>query len=615
MANVATLTVSITGNSARLQSEFKKANRSAKTFSDKLKNTLKTAGTALTRLGAGASVGLAALAASGIQAADALAKTSQKLGLAADELAGLRFAAEQTGNSTRNLDLGIQRMTRRIAEAAQGTGEAKNALKELGLSAQELTRKSPAEAFKDIATAMATVEGQSNKVRLGFKLFDSEGVGLVNTLDLGAEGLERMAEEARTLGLALTPGQLKGIQAAADAGGKLKSAFSGFSQQLASTFAPAMQAAADGLTSLLSKVTGLLPKFQALTDKIFGIKRAVDQLTFDAINTELIRVGAEINDLETQIASAFRSNQQFPLRGYLDGIEILQDQLKTAKDRALALLEQQRKLSEETDKPLDPNSFVNTVPQKLEEIRVRIQRLDTSKFDRLRGIGQRVRDSNNPFQSVIRDLQEVREAVRAGILSEAEFEEYRDSVFEGMLEPIKDAAKKSKEPFNKMSEFAKQAASNIQSNFADFLFDPFDKGLKGMLKSFLDTIRRMLAEIAAQQILTSIFSGFSNSGNGIISAIGGALSQKPSGSSGAKKQTVTPVIENKSKTSQAIEAVTKPLPSIGQEKSFVFSPTYNIDAQNADRELATRLPAILEQVQQRTVAEIITLAQKGRLRA
>lgn len=44
-----------------------------------------------------------------------------------------------------------------------------------------------------------------------------------------------------------------------------------------------------------------------------------------------------------------------------------------------------------------------------------------------------------------------------------------------------------------MSEFAKQAARNMQSEFADFLFDPFKDGLKGMLGDFADTLRRMAA--------------------------------------------------------------------------------------------------------------------------
>jgi len=64
-----------------------------------------------------------------------------------------------------------------------------------------------------------------------------------------------------------------------------------------------------------------------------------------------------------------------------------------------------------------------------------------------------------------------------------------------------------KEVFSKMSYFAEQAARNIQDAFADFLFDPFEKGLQGMLESFINTLRRMAAEMLAAKILFSVFSG------------------------------------------------------------------------------------------------------------
>jgi len=64
-----------------------------------------------------------------------------------------------------------------------------------------------------------------------------------------------------------------------------------------------------------------------------------------------------------------------------------------------------------------------------------------------------------------------------------------------------------KEVFSEMSYFAEQAARNIQDAFADFLFDPFEKGLQGMLESFINTLRRMAAEMLAAKILFSVFSG------------------------------------------------------------------------------------------------------------
>jgi len=150
---------------------------------------------------AGAATAIAGVVKSAANAADSLAKTSDKLGVTIDELAGLRHAGEQTGVSMQTMDMAVQRMTRRVAEAAQGTGEAVKALEELGLSADELNKAGPAEAMRQIAEAMKDVDNQGDKVRLAMKLFDSEGVALVNTLGLGADGLREMQEEAVALGL------------------------------------------------------------------------------------------------------------------------------------------------------------------------------------------------------------------------------------------------------------------------------------------------------------------------------------------------------------------------------------------------------------------------------
>ena len=66
---------------------------------------------------------------------------------------------------------------------------------------------------------------------------------------------------------------------------------------------------------------------------------------------------------------------------------------------------------------------------------------------------------------------------------------------------------KQEETAGVMDEFAKGAARSIQSSLAQFLFDPFDEGLDGMLKGFADTMRQIAAEAAARQILLSLAGG------------------------------------------------------------------------------------------------------------
>lgn len=77
-----------------------------------------------------------------------------------------------------------------------------------------------------------------------------------------------------------------------------------------------------------------------------------------------------------------------------------------------------------------------------------------------------------------------------------------------------------------MTEYGIQAARNMQSSFADFLFDPFEDGLSGMAKSFAKTLQRMAAEAAAAQIFKSIggwASGYTGAGSSWINMIGGLI--------------------------------------------------------------------------------------------
>ena len=82
-------------------------------------------------------------------------------------------------------------MTRRVAEARNGTGEAKKALKEMGISLRDSSgnAKTTEQIFLEVVDVMKGMTNQSDIVRLSFKLFDSEGVALVNMMQQGKEDI------------------------------------------------------------------------------------------------------------------------------------------------------------------------------------------------------------------------------------------------------------------------------------------------------------------------------------------------------------------------------------------------------------------------------------------
>ena len=140
-----------------------------------------------------------------LQSVSDLANTSDRLGLTAERLQELRFAAEQNGIASNTLDLAMQRLTRRLGEAAQGGGELAGTLRQYGVAvrdAQGRTR-STAAVLGDLADRIQKAGSDSERLRIAFKAFDSEGAGLVNILRQGREGLEEWTRKAQDAGVVM----------------------------------------------------------------------------------------------------------------------------------------------------------------------------------------------------------------------------------------------------------------------------------------------------------------------------------------------------------------------------------------------------------------------------
>src|SRR5918994_7926781 len=130
-----------------------------------LRTGIRTLGGAL--IGAATVGGLGALIDGSISAADSIGKTADKIGVGVEALQELRFAAKASGVEQQTLDMELQRFTRRAAEAAQGTGEAKDALAQMGIALRDQSgnlRRSE-DLLADVADAFARIEDPAERVR------------------------------------------------------------------------------------------------------------------------------------------------------------------------------------------------------------------------------------------------------------------------------------------------------------------------------------------------------------------------------------------------------------------------------------------------------------------
>ena len=254
MANAADIIVNLVAKTGRFDRGIGKGRKGLKAFEDRAKKvgrTLNKLKGALAGLGVGLSLaGLASMIRSTITVNDELGQFAERLGVAADELKVLQIAADFSGQTTAALTVGLQRMTRRINEAAAGSGEAQQAIKDLGLEADKLAKLTPDEQFRALATEMAKVPSQGLRITSAFKLLDTEGVGLVNTMALlNTEGFQEVERSARAMNAVLSEFDTAQFSVAANNISSMGLAFEGIGNTIALSVLPAISIMAEALTT------------------------------------------------------------------------------------------------------------------------------------------------------------------------------------------------------------------------------------------------------------------------------------------------------------------------------------------------------------------------------
>lgn len=199
-------------------------------------------------VGAVGAGGMGLLIRQSLNATDALAKTAGRIGTTTEALSKLQFAGSLAGIETNTLNMALQRFVRRTSEAANGTGEAVSALRELGVDARRIEQLPLDERMQSLASAFNRVDAEGNavfteteKLRLAFKLFDSEGTSMLNMLSSNADEMGALFKEAQQLGLVMSTSTAEGVEDANDALTRLQGLFKGVITQTAAGLAPAIE--------------------------------------------------------------------------------------------------------------------------------------------------------------------------------------------------------------------------------------------------------------------------------------------------------------------------------------------------------------------------------------
>jgi len=175
---------------------------------------------------------------------DDLAKTADRLGVTTEELSAFRHQMSLAGASTKEADQTFKFLQRNISDAAQGVGEAAAAFEMLGINAEELKKKSPAEAMEIVTRKLEGVESAADKTSIAMDIFGRSGDRILNTT---ADAFAEARKEAELFGIAINRADAKQMENINDSLTRVKAAITGASIQLVKQFAPTLEAVGEKL--------------------------------------------------------------------------------------------------------------------------------------------------------------------------------------------------------------------------------------------------------------------------------------------------------------------------------------------------------------------------------
>lgn len=179
-----------------------------------------------------------------------LADMAQTIGVSAEALQEVGFAAAQSGGSLDSAASLLKKFSKNVQAAADGSKEARSSLKSVGVDYQAiLSGAKPLDgALEDIADRFASMDNGPKKVALAMKLFGRSGADLIPMLNEGSEGIKRMRQEYRDLGGVISEQDTKDLEAFGDATDKMDVAIGGLKKQVAVALLPTLSKLVASLT-------------------------------------------------------------------------------------------------------------------------------------------------------------------------------------------------------------------------------------------------------------------------------------------------------------------------------------------------------------------------------
>ena len=207
------------------------------------------------------------------KAGDEVAKTAKQIGVNAQSLQQLRFAAGLAGASSGELTLGLRSLQRTAFEAAQGSKQFADDFKRLGVNVRDGNGqiKSAEVLFEEIAGGMQGLTSDTERTALAQSLLGRSGTKLVPLLMQGSEAIAQQRMEAQRLGGVMSEELLRQSEELVDAQLRWSTALGGVRRVIASFLIPALTKLVNTGAEVLVMVQDLLEGTNILQIVLVGV--------------------------------------------------------------------------------------------------------------------------------------------------------------------------------------------------------------------------------------------------------------------------------------------------------------------------------------------------------
>ena len=188
---------------------------------------------------------IAAITKSTIETTGEQARMGATLGITTESMQALDYAAQASHINIELLHNSLAKMGTAVGEAQQGNEKMIGTFAKLGISAKELKSTPLDQTFSKVATSISKLDNQADKIDLTRQIFGKGSASLVPLLDQGAAGIQKFSEEAKRMGLVMSPEQNTNILKAEEGIKKMELGMQGLGNSIASGVVPYLVVALD----------------------------------------------------------------------------------------------------------------------------------------------------------------------------------------------------------------------------------------------------------------------------------------------------------------------------------------------------------------------------------